>query len=140
MEAHTPQRSDLGDEFGNPIGRQARDPLVADDRCTSRVPHHATMINGQGLDASPPTMHALARFRRLVVESGVPSMYPLSPGQLVGTVPRMPPKNSYWQRVTVRCHPALLHRRSRAGVNSYPRNTPVTWRRKLIWWTKTGSK
>ncbi|MCX5063564.1 MULTISPECIES: hypothetical protein [unclassified Streptomyces] len=37
-----PQRADFGEEFTDHIGRQARDPPVADDRCTSRVPHQAT--------------------------------------------------------------------------------------------------
>jgi hypothetical protein len=54
-----PQRADLGDEFSDHIGRQARDPPVADDQCTSRVSHHTTMINDQELDVSPPTMHEL---------------------------------------------------------------------------------
>ncbi|UUN30919.1 hypothetical protein [Streptomyces sp. FIT100] len=52
-----PQRAYLGDRFSDHIDHQARDPPVADDRCTSRVPHHTTMINDEELDASPPTMH-----------------------------------------------------------------------------------
>ncbi len=55
-----PQRSYVGYEFGNHIGRQPRDPPVADDHCPHRVPHHATMINDEELDAAPPTMHELA--------------------------------------------------------------------------------
>ncbi|MBO3682526.1 hypothetical protein, partial [Streptomyces sp. NEAU-YJ-81] len=43
--------------------RQARDPSVADDHCTSRIPHHTTMINDHDLDVSPPTMHELVRPR-----------------------------------------------------------------------------
>ncbi len=58
--ALAPQRPHFGDEFSDHIGRQARHPPVADEQCTSRVPHHATMINDQGLDVSPPTMHELA--------------------------------------------------------------------------------
>ncbi|MFD9248280.1 hypothetical protein ACFV0D_41520, partial [Streptomyces sp. NPDC059556] len=54
-----PQRPHLGNEFSDHIGRQARDPAVADDQCTSRVPHHPTMINHLGLDVSPLTMHEL---------------------------------------------------------------------------------
>nr|WP_251021590.1 hypothetical protein [Streptomyces sp. ISL-98] len=34
------QRADLGDEFSDQIGRQARDPLASDDRCTFPLPHH----------------------------------------------------------------------------------------------------
>ncbi|MFJ2565483.1 MULTISPECIES: hypothetical protein [unclassified Streptomyces] len=52
-----PQQSYLGEEFSDHIGRQARDPPVADDCCTRRVPHHTTMIDDQELDASPPTVH-----------------------------------------------------------------------------------
>ncbi|MCK1823787.1 hypothetical protein MTQ10_30490, partial [Streptomyces sp. XM83C] len=40
-------------------GRQARDPPVADDRCTRHIPHHTTMIDDRELDASPPTVHEL---------------------------------------------------------------------------------
>jgi hypothetical protein len=54
-----PQRTKLCDEFSDHVGRQARDPPVADDRCTRRVPHHMTMIGDQKLDASPPTVHEL---------------------------------------------------------------------------------
>ncbi|MBB4795278.1 hypothetical protein BJY54_005890 [Streptomyces nodosus] len=56
-----PQRTYLSHQFSDHLGRQARDPSVADDRCTSRVPHHATMIDDQKLDASPPTVHELVR-------------------------------------------------------------------------------
>ncbi|MGV9553082.1 hypothetical protein [Streptomyces ardesiacus] len=52
-----PQRAKLSHEFSNHVGRQARDPPIADDRCTRRVPHHTTMIDDQELDASPPTVH-----------------------------------------------------------------------------------
>lgn len=55
-----PQRPDLSNEFRNHIGGQARDPPVADDHCTSRVPHRLTMIN-QELNVSPPTMHEVVR-------------------------------------------------------------------------------
>ncbi|MFG2162913.1 MULTISPECIES: transposase [Streptomyces] len=75
LVALMPQRPHVGHEFSNHISRQARDPPVADDQCTSRVPHHATMINGQGLDVSSPTMHELVRqFRldQLVVGPGAP--------------------------------------------------------------------
>ncbi|MFI8917392.1 hypothetical protein ACIGW4_38145, partial [Streptomyces sp. NPDC053513] len=54
-----PQRADLGDEFSNHLSCQARDPAIADDRCTSRVPHHSTMINHLRLDVSPLTVHEL---------------------------------------------------------------------------------
>lgn len=54
-----PQRPDLRDEFSNHSARQARDPPVADDRCSSRVPHHPTMINHHGLDNSPLNVHEL---------------------------------------------------------------------------------
>lgn len=37
---------------GDHIGRQARDTPVTDDHRTSRVPHHLTMVNGQGLDVA----------------------------------------------------------------------------------------
>lgn len=56
-----PQRAQLCDEFSDHVGRQARDPPVADDRCTRRVPHHTTMIDDQKLDASPLTVHELVR-------------------------------------------------------------------------------
>ncbi|MET7898791.1 hypothetical protein [Streptomyces mirabilis] len=59
LVALVPQRADLSDEFSLHIGRQARDPPVADNHCTSRVPDHMTMINNQELDVSPPTMHEL---------------------------------------------------------------------------------
>lgn len=59
LVALMPQPAYFGDEFSDHIGRQARDPPVADDHCTSRVLHHTPMINDQGLDASPPTMHEL---------------------------------------------------------------------------------
>ncbi|MGC0407479.1 hypothetical protein [Streptomyces ambofaciens] len=54
-----PQRAELRHEFSDHAGRQARNPPVADDRCTRRVPHHTTMINDQELDASPLTVHEL---------------------------------------------------------------------------------
>ncbi|MFJ2061405.1 hypothetical protein ACIOMM_36745, partial [Streptomyces sp. NPDC087908] len=56
-----PQRPHLGHEFSDHIGRQARNPTIADDYCTSRVPHHPTMINHPELDVSPPTVHELVR-------------------------------------------------------------------------------
>ncbi|WP_260470748.1 hypothetical protein [Streptomyces sp. RP5T] len=59
--ALVPQRANLSDEFSDHIGRQARDPPFADDHCTSRVPHHMTMINDQELDVSRPTMHELVK-------------------------------------------------------------------------------
>ncbi|WP_235787110.1 hypothetical protein [Streptomyces mutabilis] len=54
-----PQRTQLCHQFSNHVGRQARDPSVADDRCTRRVPHHTTMIDDQKLDVSPLTVHEL---------------------------------------------------------------------------------
>jgi len=63
LVALMPQRAHFGNEFSDHIGRQARDPPVADDQCTSRVPHHTTMINDQELDVSPPTMHELVSSR-----------------------------------------------------------------------------
>jgi hypothetical protein len=54
-----PQRTKLSHEFSNHVGRQAHDSPVAGDRCTRRVPHHTTMVDGQELDASPPTVHEL---------------------------------------------------------------------------------
>ncbi|MFE3337861.1 hypothetical protein ACFXKE_40470, partial [Streptomyces sp. NPDC059202] len=54
-----PQRIHLGDELSNHLGRHARDPTVADDHCTRRVPHHPTMIDHPRLDVSPPTVHEL---------------------------------------------------------------------------------
>ncbi|MGW3381956.1 hypothetical protein ACWDCO_17425 [Streptomyces albogriseolus] len=56
-----PQRAQLGHEFSDHIGRQARDPPVTDDRCTRHVPHHTTMINDQKLDVSPLTVHELVK-------------------------------------------------------------------------------
>lgn len=56
-----PQRANLGNEFGDHIGRQARDPPVTHDRCTRRVPHHPTMINDQRPDTSPSSVHELVR-------------------------------------------------------------------------------
>lgn len=56
-----PQRAKPSHKFSDHVGRQARDPPVAGDRCARRVPHHTTMINGQKLDASPPTVHELVR-------------------------------------------------------------------------------
>ncbi len=56
-----PQRTQLGHEFSDHASRQARDPTVADDRCTRRVPHHTTVIDDQELDASPPTVHELVK-------------------------------------------------------------------------------
>ncbi|WP_312007834.1 hypothetical protein [Streptomyces sp. B1866] len=58
-----PQRAYLGHQFSDHICRQARDPAVTDDHCASRVPHHPTMVNHQGLDVSPPTVHELVRSR-----------------------------------------------------------------------------
>ncbi|MET7906479.1 hypothetical protein ABZS86_35530 [Streptomyces sp. NPDC005355] len=57
LMALVPQRADLGDEFSDHTGRQAGDPPVADDHCTSHIPHHTTVINDHNLDVSPPTMH-----------------------------------------------------------------------------------
>ncbi len=57
LVALVPQRADLGNEFSDHVGRQARDSPVADGHCTSHVPHHMTMINDQELDLSRPTMH-----------------------------------------------------------------------------------
>lgn len=54
-----PRRAQLGDEFSDHIGRQARNPAIAEDHCTSHGPHHPTMINHPGLDVSPPTVHEL---------------------------------------------------------------------------------
>jgi hypothetical protein len=54
-----PQWADPRDEFTDHVGRQARDPTVADEHCASCIPHHMTMINDQELDVSPPTMHEL---------------------------------------------------------------------------------
>lgn len=56
-----PQWAQLCNEFSDHVGRQAREPLVADDRCTRRVPHHTTMIDDQKIDASPPTVHELVK-------------------------------------------------------------------------------
>ncbi|WP_327720283.1 hypothetical protein OG381_36760 [Streptomyces sp. NBC_00490] len=61
LVALVPQRADLRDEFTDHVGRQARDPPVADEHCASCIPHHMTMINDQELDVSPPTMHELVR-------------------------------------------------------------------------------
>jgi hypothetical protein len=61
LVALVPQRAYLGNEISDHIGRQAHDPPVADDHCTSCVPHHTPMINDQGLDSSPPTMHELVK-------------------------------------------------------------------------------
>jgi hypothetical protein len=58
-----PQRSHLSYKFSDHIRRQARDPSIADDHCTRRVPHHTTMIDDGELDTSPPTMHELVRTR-----------------------------------------------------------------------------
>ncbi|MFF3379338.1 hypothetical protein ACFYXF_41090 [Streptomyces sp. NPDC002680] len=67
LVAFMPQRADLGDKFSDHIDRKARDPLVADDQCTSRVPHYAIMINVQELDVSPPTMHELVGRSTLLI-------------------------------------------------------------------------
>ncbi|MFJ4691753.1 hypothetical protein [Streptomyces sp. NPDC088766] len=65
-----PQRAELSHEFSDHVGRRARDPPVADDRCTRRVPHHTTMINDQELNASPLTVHELvSRDRALTCKS-----------------------------------------------------------------------
>ncbi|WP_206190735.1 hypothetical protein, partial [Streptomyces phaeochromogenes] len=61
-----PQRAYLSDKFSNHSGRQARDPSIADDHCTSRVPHHSTMINHQGPGVSPLTVHELVRQARML--------------------------------------------------------------------------
>jgi hypothetical protein len=50
-----PQRADLLDEFSNHSGSQTRDPPIADNHRTRRVPHHPTMINHPGAN------HARAR-------------------------------------------------------------------------------
>ncbi|GGQ33118.1 hypothetical protein GCM10010266_65380 [Streptomyces griseomycini] len=52
-----PQRTCPGSGFSDHISRQARDPPVAGDRCTRRVPHHRTMIDDQEPGVSPPTVH-----------------------------------------------------------------------------------
>ncbi|WP_333736257.1 hypothetical protein [Streptomyces sp. IBSBF 2806] len=44
LVALVPQRADVGHEFSNHVGRPARDLPVADDHCSSRVPHHTSMI------------------------------------------------------------------------------------------------
>ncbi len=44
---------------GDHISRQARNSPIADDNCTGCVPHHKSMIDDQGLGASPPTVHEL---------------------------------------------------------------------------------
>jgi hypothetical protein len=59
-----PQRPHLSNEFSNHAGRQAGDPPVADDRCTTHVTHHTTMIDDQELDISPPTVHELVPLTR----------------------------------------------------------------------------
>ncbi|WP_176956354.1 MULTISPECIES: hypothetical protein [unclassified Streptomyces] len=46
-----PQRIYFGQEFSDRIGRQARDPPIADDCRTVRIPHHATVIDDQELIA-----------------------------------------------------------------------------------------
>ncbi|MGM0352266.1 hypothetical protein, partial [Streptomyces sp. ECR3] len=56
---YVPQRADLSNKFSDHIGRQASDRPVADDRCTTRAPHHTTMIDDPELDAPPPTVHEL---------------------------------------------------------------------------------
>jgi hypothetical protein len=61
LVAFMPQRAQLSHEFSNHVCRQARDPPVADDCCTRRVPHHTTMIDDQDPDASPLTVHELVR-------------------------------------------------------------------------------
>lgn len=58
-----PQRAELCDQFSDHVGRQARDPPVADDRCTRCVPHHMAMIDDQRPDVSPLTVHELVRQR-----------------------------------------------------------------------------
>jgi hypothetical protein len=55
-----PQRTQLCDEFSDHVGRQARDPSVAGDRCTYRASDRTTMIGDRELDASPPTVHEFA--------------------------------------------------------------------------------
>jgi hypothetical protein len=52
-----PQRAQLCDELSDHFGRQACDPPVVDDRRTSPVPHHTTMIDDQEPDTSPPAVH-----------------------------------------------------------------------------------
>lgn len=54
-----PQRTYLSNEFSNDSSREVRDPSVADDRCTRRIPHR--MIDDQELDVSPLTVHELVR-------------------------------------------------------------------------------
>jgi hypothetical protein len=67
-----PRRTQLGYGFSNHLGRQARDPPVADDRCTRRVLHHTTMINDQQRDTITAN-HARARWSS---ESGILFRYP----------------------------------------------------------------
>jgi hypothetical protein len=55
LMAHVPQPADLSNESSDHIRRQAHDPPDTGDHCTSRVPHHMTVINNQGPDVSPPT-------------------------------------------------------------------------------------
>ncbi|MFD3730420.1 hypothetical protein [Streptomyces sp. NPDC058632] len=59
LVALMPQRTYLSHEFSDHIARQASSPTVADDHCTSPVPHHPTMINHHRLDASPLVAHEL---------------------------------------------------------------------------------
>ncbi|MEW1685872.1 hypothetical protein [Streptomyces sp. NPDC093594] len=53
-----PQRTHCN-EFSNHLSGQARDPPVADDCCTRRVPHHITVIGDQSPNVSPLTVHEL---------------------------------------------------------------------------------
>ncbi|MFI0013662.1 MULTISPECIES: hypothetical protein [Streptomyces griseus group] len=50
-----PQRTQIGDEFNDYIGRKPCDPTVVDDHCTSHVPQHSTITNDP-----EPTSHRLS--------------------------------------------------------------------------------
>jgi hypothetical protein len=62
-----PQRPYLRNQFSDHTDRQARDSPVPDNRCTSPVPHHTTMIDDRDLDVSPLTVHELIRDQRSYV-------------------------------------------------------------------------
>jgi hypothetical protein len=83
--AFMPQRAQLSHEFSNHVCRQARDPPVADDCCTRRVPHHTTMIDDQDPDASPLTVHELVRsLRPAPAASQRPVLHPAPTSHLRG--------------------------------------------------------
>ncbi|MFE9674677.1 hypothetical protein ACFYO5_11255 [Streptomyces sp. NPDC006259] len=56
-----PQRTSLSYKFSDHIARQARDATVADDHCTSPLPHHPTKIHHCRLDVSPFVVHEFVR-------------------------------------------------------------------------------